>query len=87
MLDIAVQELGDVERVFEIAVDNNQSISDELVADSVLAVEDYNKDKRYLVQLFSDPANKPASADMAGEVSSRLEGIDYWTIGLDFIIQ
>lgn len=87
MLDAAVQELGDVERVFEIGVDNNISTTADLAADSLLSVGDYEKDKRYLVQLFSDAANKPASADVAGEVSSRLEGIDYWTIGLDFIIQ
>lgn len=87
LLDIAIQELGDLERVFEIAVDNNISISDELDEVPVLNVGDYDKDKRYLVQLFSTPANKPASADKAGDVNARLEGIDYWTLGLDFIVQ
>ena len=87
MTDIAIQELGDLERVFEIAVANNKGITDDLAADSFLEVGVYNTDKRSLVQLFSDAANKPASADIAGEVRAKLEGIGYWYLGVDFIVQ
>jgi hypothetical protein len=86
MLDIALQELGDLERVFEMAVDNNISISDNLQAGSVLQVGDYERDKRYLIKIFEKPT-KIASDDFAGEVNSRLEGVDYWTLGMDFIVQ
>lgn len=86
MVDIAIQELGDLERVFEIAVDNDTSISDELLPGSFLNVGDYVADKRYLVKVFEKPT-KIASFDFAGDVNARLEGIDYWTLELDFIVQ
>lgn len=86
-LDMAIQELDDVERLFEIAIDNDISITDDLVPGTQLLVGDPDKSVRNIVQLFSDPANAPASADEEQLVNSRLEGIGYWKIENDFIVQ
>jgi hypothetical protein len=85
MADIAVQELGDVSRVFEISELNDKPITEELMPGSYLTLPVAATDKRYLTQLFSDPANKPASACDAE--AGALEGIDYWALEIDFVVQ
>lgn len=85
--DIAVQELGDAERSMEIADLNGLSLSDDLTGIDTLLVPDYDTSKVNIVNLFSDPANAPASADVSGGVDSQLEGIDYWILENDFIVQ
>lgn len=84
--DIAVQELGDAERSMEIAVMNNISITDDLIAGSFINVPDYDASKQNYVQLFANSANKPASADSSDE-NGLLTGIGYWYLENDFIIQ
>ena len=85
--DIAVQELGDAERSMEVADLNGLSLTDDLTAVNTLLVPDYNTSKTNIVNLFSDPANAPASADVSGGADSKKEGIDYWIIENDFIVQ
>lgn len=63
LVDISIQELGDIERLFELAVLNDVSPTNELPADTALLVPDYDKSKRGIVQIFSDPSLWPASAD------------------------
>lgn len=85
--DIAVQELGDAERSTELANLNNMAVTDDLVSGSLLLVPDPESDKTNIVQLFSDPANAPASADSAGGLVAPLEGIGYWYLENDFVVQ
>ncbi len=85
--DIAVQELGDAERSMEVAGLNGLSVTDDLSTMSTLLVPDYDTSKINTVQLFSDIANAPASADVSGGFAAPLEGIDYWILENDFIIQ
>ncbi len=83
--DIAIQELGDAERAMEIAELNGLSISTELTPGLILQVPDYERNKIDVVQLFTNKALAPASMDV---LSSDLdEGIDYWALELDFIVQ
>lgn len=86
LIDIAIQELGDAARVFEIAELNDISLTDDLEAGSTLLVPDWEKSKRSIVQLFTDPANAPASAD-TDSLSNKNEGIDYWVLENDFVVQ
>ena len=86
LLDMTIQELGDLERLFELAVDNDVAITDDLETETQLIVGDADSTKRSLVLLFSNPASRPASADVAGEVISKFEGIGYWYIDNDFIV-
>jgi hypothetical protein len=85
LIDIAIQELGDVSRVFEISELNDVSLTAALVPGSYLVLPVADNKKRFMVQLFSDPANKPASA--CTDEDSELEGIDYWALEEDFVVQ
>lgn len=87
LIDIAVQELGDASRVFELAVLNELGITDELAIGSVLVIPEAAIDKRSLVQMFNERFLAPASADVTGDVISRDSGIDYDAIEIDFMIQ
>lgn len=87
LLDIAAQELGDTTRAFEIATLNNMSITDDLIAGQVLFIPDADSKKAGIIRLFADKANAPASADIAGAMKSKNEGVEFWKIENDFIIQ
>ena len=82
-----MQELGDAERSMELASLNGMSITDDLAADTILIIPDYDTSKRNYIQLFSDAANKPAAADISGNNTVPPEGIGYWYLENDFIVQ
>jgi hypothetical protein len=87
-LDIAMQELGDVERVMELVLLNGRSLSDNLQAGEVLKVPDYDISKRKFIQLFANNANKPASGESfnADDAVAIGEGIEFWAIENDFVV-
>ena len=87
-LDIALQELGDMERVIELALLNDRAITDDLQAGEELMVPDFDSTKRDIVQLFGNSANKPASGDtfIAAEPDSNGEGIEFWALEYDFVV-
>lgn len=85
LFDIAVQELGDAERVMEIATFNDISITEDLLPGSFIQVPAYDLTKRGIVNLFSRMCIKPASGGIT--VTEKNEGIDYWEIEKDFIVQ
>lgn len=87
VLDIAIQELGDVSRAIEIALLNGLSLTADLSAGQVLSVPQAAKDVRSIVQLFTDKANAPASGNTVGGFPVKEEGIDFWAIENDFQIQ
>jgi hypothetical protein len=62
-IDIAMQELGDVERIFELALLNDISITKEIEPGTMIAVPEFDKSKRGVVQVFSNSSIWPASAD------------------------
>lgn len=82
--DLSLQELGDPGRAVEVAALNGLSITDELEAGQILLMPDYDVQNRDVVQLFSNPALAPASID---DSAMRDEGIDFWVIENDFIVQ
>ncbi len=63
LIDLAIQELGDVERVYELCLLNNISLTDEIAAGSVLIIPDFDFEKRRIVTLFSNKVLAPASED------------------------
>lgn len=86
LIDIALQELGDCERLFELAKMNNVNTTDDLEAGSLVFVPDWSLDKKELVKLFSNPMNKPASSRTTLSIPTGPEGIDYWGIEIDFVV-
>ncbi|MFL5747213.1 MAG: hypothetical protein ACJ751_21240 [Niastella sp.] len=88
-LDIALQELGDMERAIELAQLNGRAITDDLQAGEALLVPDFDQEKRSIIQLFRNTANRPASGDTfnaAEPGSTGNEGIEFWAIENDFIV-
>lgn len=81
-LDIAIQQAGSVEAVVALAFANGISITDDLVTGSFLVNTDVIN--KAVVRLYADEKRHPATGETAGD---RLEGIDYWYIELDFIVQ
>jgi hypothetical protein len=87
LLDIALQATGDLTRVFEIAGLNGIDITTDLTIGSTLVVPEPLIDKTYLVDLFTPVYRKPKSADNdIGQTKGR-EGIGFWIIGDDFVVQ
>jgi len=84
IIDIAMQELGDASRIFEVADLNNISVTSDLVPGSLIAVPNPAPEKSNIVKLFSNPALKPASMQTDNEDE---DGIEFWAIEDDFIVQ
>lgn len=83
LVDICIQELGDATRLFELAQLNKLQVGEALQAGTwiqLLAVKDGFE--RFL-KGFS--INKPASIASADQVIVN-EGIGYWAIGIDNIV-
>jgi hypothetical protein len=87
LLDIAAQELGDASRAFEIAVLNNKSITDALTAGEQYICPVPALKVRDVLPVFLNEGNIPASDDISGDIISKDEGVEYWGIENDFIIQ
>lgn len=84
IIDLALQELGDPSRVYEIATLNGLSVTDDLKAGDMILVPDYDADKRTIVQTFALNGNQPASNEVL--TFETLEGIDYWALETKFVI-
>lgn len=87
LLDIAIQELGDVERVFELAVDNDISITDVIAPGTEISIGVFESEKRMIVSVFSDKSNAPASIDNMEDVLPTPNGIGFMQIGNDFKVR
>ena len=86
LLDIAVQECGDAESAFSLAMLNGKSLSDELTNGEVLNLSEQT-DKRTVAQYRADSVF-PATAVTAEQYSETLEGegVEFWGIEFDFIV-
>ena len=86
LLDLALQHTGTIESIFEMAVLNEKSNTDEIVAGASLLIgEISNKDiLNYYTTKNIQPATAFTKADK--QVLERLEGISIWAINLDFVV-
>ncbi|MDD3685927.1 MAG: hypothetical protein PHE56_04080 [Bacteroidales bacterium] len=87
LLDISVQETGTVESVFDIAIKNDLSITDDIEAGYDLFV-DQIVDNAIVVDYRAE--NRKPSSDISLESINSIigsgEGIGYMQIGYDFIV-
>ena len=81
LFDIAIQALGSVDRVFDLAQLNGLGITDNLVSGQVLLLPDVVFEQLTTVDYFTKPWY-PASADVAAD--NILGGIGYMQIGTNF---
>ena len=87
LLDLALQHTGSIESIFELAVINGKSVTDDMTAGASLLVEEATTNKDILAYYTAkniQPATAFTKADE--QVFERLEGISIWAINLDFII-
>ena len=85
LIDIAMQELGDVERVYELCQLNDFPLTHELEAGAILLVPDFEADKRRRVKTFSNGSLFPASGDDDPYMILPPGGIGFMQIGNTFI--
>lgn len=85
LLDLAIQHTGSVENAFDLALQNNRSITDDLEAGESIEFTAYgiqqNKD---ILNYYTAKNIQPATAVILPPEEERLEGIGYWTISVDF---
>lgn len=80
VFDLALQHTGSVEAAMEIATLNNISVDAELLSGQELNVGDVRN--RMIVKIYKDNNINPSTA-----LTQVLEGVDYWIINDDFIVQ
>ena len=80
IFDIAIQHSGSVESAFDIAIENNLSVTDESTTDVLSPVI---LDQR-MVEKYKADRHLPATGNTDFD---NEEGINFWAIELDFIIQ
>lgn len=85
LLDIALQECGDVAAAYAIADLNGMSVSDSLEVGSELQVP-AGVDDQEVVSLFAG-VHKPASTETDATSDINGEGLEFWVIERDFIIE
>jgi hypothetical protein len=86
-LDIAIQTSGGIASVFDLAVVNDLSITDDLTPGQSLQLVDL--DNADVTAYYKSKNLVPATALTADDklVAAELEGISYWAINVDFIVQ
>ena len=84
LLDLAIVNTGVLEQAFELALQNNLSLTDKLEVGNVIDISsEANVDvKNYFKNNKLIPATDYDEADVV-----MLEGISYWGINYDFIVQ
>jgi hypothetical protein len=86
MLDIAMQESGNIEDVFKIAKMNGISVTGLLAAGTIVITPTTPYNKK-IYQQYRDNGWRPASnVNQSSITVPGLQGIDYWAIELDFIL-
>lgn len=91
LLDFAIQHTGSAQNAFEIAMANGISITDQLTAGTELTVPESVVMDVDIRNYYQSKAIQPATAITTfiidGEPETELEGISYWAIYDDFIVQ
>lgn len=83
-LDLVIQGTGDVYNAFEMALKNNRNLTDDLKIGEEIQASQITNNR--VVNLFS-LSHKPATAFNKNDLPPVLEGISYWAINQDFIVQ
>ena len=87
LLDISVQMSGGIESAFDLALANGLSITDDLAPGqslTLVAAVDSDVVNYYLTRSLT-PATALTTDDRL--IAAELEGISYWAINVDFVVQ
>lgn len=81
--DLALQELGDEQRLFELCDANQAGITDDVAAGQLLNVPQADVGQRRTISYLK--ARRPAS-NRASTIAGTEEGIEFWAIEFDFTV-
>ena len=85
LFDISLQVCGSIEAVFELAEANGLSITDTLVPGQVIEYSADSIRDKLVVQHYANNHVVPSTA-ITEESKIMPEGVEYWSIELDFKI-
>lgn len=83
-IDIALQQLGTEERLFELCDLNGAGITDELAANTLISAPEPEPNVKRIISALQ--ARKPSSLRTLAPGAELEEGIEFWAIELDFIV-
>lgn len=83
VLDLGIQIAGALDAVFDLAIENDVSITDVLMVLSEFAP--IKPQNREVVEYYINNNISPATG-FVGSPLVDLQGIGYWAIGIDFIV-
>lgn len=83
-IDIALQQLGTEDRLFELCDLNNAGITDELPANTIINSPEVEARLKRTVAVLKE--KKPSSIKVLAPGGEEEEGIEFWAIELDFIV-
>ena len=83
VLDACLQVYGTLEAMFDLALENNVSITDELEAGQILQ---HRQNNNIVANYYAGRNHRPATV-WVNDHQFILEGIDYWGIEIDFVVQ
>lgn len=84
LYDLAIQETGTIENVFDLAVKNNIAVTDMLPLDTPFIVPKKIEKDKNIVRYYNALNLKPATENK-GSIGNAI-GINFWTIGIDFTV-
>lgn len=86
LLDISLQHTGTAESVFELALANGLSLTDNLSAGTFLSFEEDIQPEKEILNYYTAKKIHPATAFSAQDeqIFNKEEGISIWAINLDF---
>lgn len=89
LFDIAIQSLGDISGMFDLAELGGVSITDELTTGQALEMPQQAADKQirdYYTSRRIVPATAITIASTSGGGDLLLEGVEFWGIEYDFVV-
>lgn len=88
LFDIAVQAYGNIEKVLDLAIANDKSVTSELSTGEVLNIPEVADAERNIVDFFETRSIKPATASTLAqnELLKHRCGIGCMIIGSTFIV-
>ena len=89
LFDISIRYTGTIENAFKIAVANGLSLTDELEPGAQLIIPADVEMNNDIVNYFAGKGIQPATGFnyIESEITPELEGISYWILNKNFIVQ
>ena len=84
--DIAIQELGIIEGIFDLALANNISMTEILPGNTEIVIDPEKGDQMKMRQIRSEQIIPATNTDLIPENVLMPGGIGYMAVGIDFIV-